>query len=318
MFFSVNAKNLPVIVLVGATASGKTATSAVLARLLKADYKPEIISADSRQIYRYLTIGTAKPPEELLAEVPHHCINIKNPDEQYNAGTFGLETTQIVERLLTENRIPIVVGGSGLYVQALCDGLFEHEINTDKERQILEQRLTHEGIERLYKDLQNVDAVSAEKYRDLNPRRIIRALEYYYASGTPLSLAHNQFRIQRPFESLFYGIEVPREELYERINNRTTTMFRDGLIEETQWVLEKGYSPVLNSLNTVGYKEVLQLFEGKISKQQAIELTQQNTRHYAKRQKTWFRKNSRIQWHSGTPESIAGAILMDVMHYINK
>lgn len=313
-----NAKSLPVIVLVGATASGKTATSAVLARLLKTDYTPEIISADSRQIYRYLTIGTAKPSEELLTEIPHHCINIKNPDEQYNAGTFGSEATQIVERLLTENRIPIVVGGSGLYVQALCDGLFEHELNTDKERQILEQRLAKGGIEQLYKDLQNVDAVSAEKYRDLNPRRIIRALEYYYASGTPLSLAHKQHRIQRTFTSLFYGIDVPREELYERINRRTTTMFQDGLIEETQTVLDKGYSPTLNSLNTVGYKEILQLFEGKISKLRAIELTQQNTRHYAKRQMTWFRKDSRIQWYSGSPEFIATQIITDIHGYMNK
>jgi tRNA dimethylallyltransferase len=325
------ASPIPAIAIVGATASGKTATSLALVRLLQRQSKfeslfdgiagAEIISADSRQIYRYLTIGTAKPSADELQEIPHHFVDCKNPDEIYSAGEFGTDAAARIDTLLAQKRFPIIVGGSGLYVQALCEGLFDeaHPVDTSAARIQLEERLENEGISTLYKELRKVDLVLAERYNDMNPRRIVRALEYFYTTGIPLSEAQNTFETIRTFPTLYFGIDVERETLYDRINARTAAMFGinddDGIIAETAQVLALGYKQqpnqlnALNSLNTVGYKEAIAYLKGELTRQRALELAQQHTRHYAKRQMTWFRRNTHIHWFQGTPEEIAAQIL---------
>ncbi len=311
------------IAIVGATASGKTATSLELSFLLGLHndfaFPVEIISADSRQIYRYLTIGTAKPSREDLETVPHHFIDCKNPDERFSAGDFGTEAAETLLTIRQRGKLPVIVGGAGLYVQALCDGFFEEAVEVsddaaysqaiERERLALQTEFETQGIAPLFAELEKVDPASAKKYTDMNPRRIIRALEYYRATGVPLSEAHTASHVGRSFKTRFFGVHVEREELYIRINARAAAMFADGLLEETSSVLGLGYSPNLNSLNTVGYKEAMAHLRGEITLARAVELTQQNTRRYAKRQMTWFRRDERIEWLSGTPEEIAHSII---------
>jgi tRNA dimethylallyltransferase len=346
----VHQRALPVVALVGATAAGKTATSVAFAERLatsarwhelveqlsrRLEEHPEehpkehkavpckraienvvqVISADSRQVYRMLDVGTAKPSPQILATVPHHCISIKAPVEAYSAGLFGAEAMAIVDDLHRKSILPLVVGGSGLYVQALCEGLFEDvvAVDTTTARAHLERRLADEGIALLYHELRHVDPVLAERYNDLNPRRIIRALEYFYTTGIPLSKAHQRFRTARDFATLYIGVYVERDELYHRINRRAVEMFgyddERGIVGETVAALQSGCPPFVNALNTVGYKECIAYLQGSISRQQAVELTQQNTRRYAKRQMTWFRRNASIHWLTGSPEAIAEAMV---------
>ncbi len=286
------------IVILGPTGSGKTDLSIKLADLIPT----EIISADSRQIYRELDIGTAKPNSEQLKKVKHHFIDIINPDENYNAGKFGKDARAVSLKILSKNKLPLITGGSGLYIKSLCEGLFDDDMNEEERiritryRKDLEERLKDVGRESLYKELFLVDPISAEKYNDMNPRRLIRALEYFYFHKIPISESHKKQNTDVPFEPIYFGIDFEREMLYKRINLRTELMWENGLVEETSQVLKSGYSADLNSLNTVGYKEAIDYIEGKISENEAIDLIKQNTRRYAKRQMTWFRKNQNINW----------------------
>ncbi len=302
------------IAIVGATCSGKTQTSIELSQLMEA----EVISADSRQIYRMLTIGTAKPTFEERSACPHHFIDILNPDEPFSAGKFADDAQIVATDIINSGKTPLIVGGSGLYVSALCNGIFDEQIDESTliHRANLEVRLTNEGKDLLYKELSEIDPESAQKYSDQNPRRIIRALEYYYTTGTTLSEAHkNQTDQEKPFTTLWFGIEIERALLYERINQRCISMWNNGLVEETEKVLSMGYSTELNSLNTVGYKETISYLSGEYTKEHAIEKMQQSTRNYAKRQLTWFRKNPSITWISGSPSDISKEIFR---HYSNR
>ncbi len=304
------------IAIIGATCSGKTATSIALSRLLES----EIISADSRQLYCYLTIGTAKPSEDELSEVPHHFIDILTPNEPYSAGRFSAEATIVAHDILNRDKVPLIVGGSGLYISALCEGIFSEHNNADYSihRSKLESRLASEGIEQLYCELTEIDPISAKKYSDQNPRRIIRALEYYYANGIPFSEAHSQsVNPKIPFTTHYFGIEIDRAILYEHINQRCIEMWNNGLVEETEHVLSMGYSRTLNSLNTVGYKEALCYISGTYTREQALQKMQQSTRNYAKRQLTWFRRNPNISWLSGNPAEIARQIFNQLNSYEN-
>ncbi|MBI5323684.1 MAG: tRNA (adenosine(37)-N6)-dimethylallyltransferase MiaA [Ignavibacteriae bacterium] len=295
-------KNQPllthIIVILGPTASGKTDASIELSKMIEC----EILSADSRQIYRYLDIGTAKPSQEEQKQAKHHFIDLINPDEYYSAGIFGHQAELVIEDLFNNKKTPLVVGGSGLYIKALCEGLFKEdsEFDSDNIRITLENQLENEGIDSLYNQLLKIDKPSAELYSDKNPRRILRALQYYFNTGIPLSRAQIEKKEVKKFKTLYFGIHFEREELYNRINQRTDIMFEKGLITETQKVLEMGYSPKMNSLNTVGYKESIAFVNGEISREKAVELTKQNTRRYAKRQLTWFRKNNEIKWLAGS------------------
>lgn len=299
-------KGNTVLVIGGPTAAGKTETACRLYDLL-GSHRCELLSADARQIYRLLDIGTGKLTTQELQQYPHHCINIKNPNEYYSAGSFGDESAMIVEEILQAGKIPIIVGGSGLYVRALCEGLFLEEFSESAEaiRLQLEERLVAEGIAVLYHELQDVDPVLAEKYIDLNPRRLVRALSFYHTHHIPLSQAQRDQRTIRTFDSVQVGLYVERSTLYNRINGRVQSMFDMGLLEETQSILEAGYAPDCNALNTVGYKECIRHIAGELSLEEAIFHARQSTRRYAKRQMTWFRKQEAMSWMSAPPAEIA-------------
>lgn len=303
--------NRLLIVILGPTASGKTAASIELSKF----FDIEIISADSRQIYKFLDIGTSKPTAEELAKVKHHFIDFLYPDENYSSGKFGDEAESVADSIIKKGKLPVVVGGSGLYIKSLCEGLFaeEKDDNFYKIRSELNNRLIADGIDFLYEELLKVDPISAKKYNDKNPRRIIRALEYYHATGIPFSEAHSEKVKERNFDVLYFGISYERQKLYGRINERTEIIWKSGLIEETQKVLSLGYSTILNSLNTVGYKESIAFINNKMKEVEAIEEIKKNTRHYAKRQMTWFSKNPEIKWLQGCePATIAKQIYKEV------
>lgn len=304
--------NKTLIVILGPTASGKTGAAVELAKLLNI----EIISSDSRQIYKYLNIGTAKPTAEEQQAVRHHFVDFVDPGEYYSAGIFGDEAEKKALELLGLGILPVVAGGSGLYIKALCEGFFDEEnYKTDMElRDELQNRLEKEGKEALYEELKLCDPDSSKLYTDMNPRRVIRALEYFNTTGIPLSRARKEMTSPRDFEVYYYGIDIDRDKLYEKINLRSEIMWENGLLEETRKVLDMGYSPDLNSLNTVGYKEVIAFFNNEISEHEALEKMKQNTRRYAKRQMTWFRRNKKTVWLNGNNEEIAKQIFKDLFN----
>jgi tRNA dimethylallyltransferase len=281
-----------VVVLAGPTASGKTAVSLPLAEQLHA----EILSADSRQIYRHLDIGTAKPTPSERTRVPHHFIDIRNPDEEYNAGLFGEEGREEIARILSRGRVPLVVGGSGLYIQSLVDGFFDGPpADLDFRAQAME-RLRAEGVLPLLEDLAKVDPDSAASIDPTKPRRVVRALEVYHITGIPLSVLHRERKPEIPFVPLFFGLELDRAELYQRINTRCERMLEGGLLDEVESLVVAGYSASLNALKTVGYAEAFAYRRGEISYEDMVRLFKQNSRRYAKRQLTWFRHDPRIRW----------------------
>ncbi len=293
-------KNSKVIVITGPTASGKTSLSVRLSEY--ADI--EIISADSRQVYKYLDIGTAKPDEDELKAVKHHFIDILYPDEYFSAGEFAKQARIVIREIFNRNKIPVIVGGSGLYIQAVCEGLFEGNENIEKReqtRKLLYKELELNGKDALYDKLKALDEEAALLYPDKNARRVIRALEHILTTGELFSDSIKKNQLNN-LNCLYFGINFERNILYERINQRVDWMLKNGLIEETKNVLNLGYSAELNSLNTVGYKEIISYFDGNISLDVAIEEIKKNTRRYAKRQITWFRRNNDIHWFS--PDNI--------------
>ena len=287
-----------VLVLLGPTASGKTQLSLSIATALDG----EIISADSRQVYKFLDIGTAKPTVDERKRVKHYFIDELLPDQEFNAGEFGKKGRLIIDDIIKRNKIPIVVGGSGLYIKALVDGLFEGPTSDKTIRHHLFHRLKIEGSEKLLEELRSVDPTAAEKMLPSNTRRIIRALEVYQLTGTPISELQKS-RIPINFSAVFVGLNWERKQLYERINKRVDCMLKEGLIEEVKDLISKGYSQELNSLQTVGYKEVFDFIQGKIDYQQMVTLIKRNTRRFAKRQLTWFRHDARITWFDVSNES---------------
>jgi len=289
----------PVIVISGPTAIGKTAVSLAIAKKLPV----EIVSADSRQIYRYMDIGTAKPSAEELAAVPHHFIDILNPDEDYSAGQFGLDAREVIADIYARGKVPLLVGGSGLYVKGVLDGFIKNDEKYPKIREELQRRLEDEGADALFAELQRVDPESAQKSHPNNAFRTVRALEVFYASGKSISEIRKENRDPAPFKWAKFSLIMDRELLYRRTNRRVKNMLQDGLVDEVKAVLEMGYSPDLNALNSVGYKEVIQYLNGTIDLDKCEELIKRNTRRYAKRQLTWLRADKSQNWVSVTPES---------------
>lgn len=280
-----------VLVLVGPTGSGKTPVSLLLAKHLDA----EILSADSRQVYKLLDIGTAKPGPEELASVRHYFVDELMPEEKFDAAGFGERGRNIIDDLFRRKKVPIVVGGSGLYVQALVDGFFEGPPADDSIREELEARFAKEGGGGLLEELRRVDPEAAGRMLPSHSRRIIRALEVYRLTGIPISRLQ-EARIEINFDPVFVGLRWDRAALYDRINRRVDAMIELGLVDEIQRLRDSGYSQLHRSLHTVGYKEIFDFLDGKQSLARAVELIKQNSRRYAKRQLTWFRADERITW----------------------
>ncbi len=280
-----------VLVLVGPTASGKTAVALLMAGRLNA----EILSADSRQIYRSLDIGTAKPTRSERESVPHHFVDLIDPEYPFNAGEFGKQGRKVIDEIFGRKRVPLVVGGSGLYLRGLIDGFFEGPGADQSLREELYGRLHEIGAEGLLEDLRLVDPAAASRMLPTNTRRIIRALEIVTLTGKPISELQKE-KITINFYPVFAGLEWDRKKLYRRIDERVDRMIDDGLVDEVFTLKRKGYTPKYNALQTTGYAEVFEFIDGKISFEEMVSLIKRNTRRYAKRQMTWFRPDGRIRW----------------------
>jgi tRNA dimethylallyltransferase len=303
-----------IIVILGPTGVGKTELSIQIS----GKFPVEILSADSRQLFRYLDIGTAKPAESVLKMVPHHFINMLNPDEYYSAGRFGRDARQKIEEIFDKKKVPLIVGGSGLYVKSLLEGFFEGELRNENIRGSLLGRLEKEGSQQLYQDLLKIDEVTAKRLHPHNGKQIIRALEVYLSTGEQLSELQKKQMPAPEFQSLKFGLVKERQKLYEDIDRRVDQMFTDGLLAEVARILEMDYDKSLNSLNTVGYKEVIQYIDGKIDYETCVNLIKRNSRRYAKRQLTWFKPDEDIHWFkvegiSQIPE-IASKIIEMYLH----
>ena len=262
--------NSSVLVLVGPTCSGKTNLSLKLAKLIPA----EIISADSRQIYKFLDIGTAKPSKNELELVPHHLINILDPADNYDASMFEKDAEKNIKKIFKRNNTPIVVGGSGLYIKALIDGIFDTADKDEAYRNELLQKRKELGNEFLYDELKKVDPQSAVKMLPQNWKRVMRALEVFHTTGEPIWGHHQKQSPKKDKKYIFkqFGLNWKRETLYKNINHRVDEMIDNGFVEEVKNILDRGYVRNLNSLNTVGYKEIIEYLEGEFSLDRAVEL----------------------------------------------
>ena len=284
------------ICVVGPTAIGKSALAIELAKA----FKTEIISADSRQFFKEMNIGTAVPSEAELAAVPHHFIQNKSIFEEYNVGDFEREAVSLIsEKFYPSNKETttfktlIMVGGSGLYVDAVVYGLDDFPEVSPTIRENLNADLEKYGIEYLQEKLKIADPDYYAKVDLQNPHRLIRALEIYTATGKPFSVFTNRKPAKRNFETIIIGLDAERETIYTRINQRVDEMVAQGLIAEAQALYKHQH---LNALQTVGYRELFSYFDGTFSLEEAIEEIKKNTRRFAKRQNTWFKKNEAIQW----------------------
>ena len=278
--------------IVGPTASGKTSLSLEMAKYLNAD----IISADSRQVFRYMNIGTATPSENELSCAKHYFINTKDPDEAFSAGEFGIEARKIISEKMAKGENIIVCGGSGLYVQAARGMISDKLYTNEKIRAEIQLDAKERGWPALLEDLKAIDPKHAEGIDALNPKRVCRALEIWKISGQKPSELFLEEDEVFPWPHLLIGLAPERQLLYNRINERVEQMIQDGLVSEVKALLEKGYTSDLNALNTVGYKEIFEYLDGGIDLSSAIAAIQQNTRRFAKRQMTWFRKDENTLW----------------------
>ncbi len=287
-----DSKQRKVPILVGPTGVGKTEIALELADLLGA----EIVSADSRQIYRYLDIGTAKPPPQALQRIPHHFIDILNPGEDYNAGFFARDARRVIAEIFARGRLPLVVGGSGLYVRALVDGFYDSEVRDPAVKRALHERARREGAPQLHRELASVDPETAARLHPNDTQRIVRALEVYTLTGKPFSELLHSGNVPAEFQPIFVGLTRHRKELYDRIEARVDKMLEQGLVQEVRRLQEKGYGPHLNALQTVGYQEVFRYLAGDLTEAEMVAEIKKNTRRYAKRQLTWFRRDARVEW----------------------
>lgn len=281
--------NNTLIVILGPTGIGKTDLSIEIAQ----EFNTEIISSDSRQVYKELKIGTAVPTNEQLGKVKHHFIGNKSIYDYYNASMFEFEVLDTLKELFRKSNQVIMTGGSGMYINAVCDGIDELPTIDLKLRNDLTKKHEEEGVESLRLQLKMLDPISYEKIDLKNPKRILKALEVTIQTGKPYSSFLTELKKERDFNILKIGLQREREELYERINIRVDQMVKEGLIEEAKIYYKDRQ---LNSLNTVGYKELFECFEGKITQEKAIELIKRNSRHYAKRQISWFSRDKEIVW----------------------
>lgn len=284
------------ICVVGATAIGKTSLSIALATA----FNTEIISADSRQFYSSMNIGTAVPSAQELEAAPHHFIQHKSIFDSYNVGDFEREALLKLDTLFSEKSTAILVGGSGLYVDAVVNGL-DHFPDIDKQiREALNTQLDNDGLAFLQQELMRVDPLYYKTMDTENPRRVIRALEIYRATGKPYSSFLKDRAANRNFKTLYVGLTAERPIVYQRINKRVDIMLENGLLEE---VKQLRAHKNLNALQTVGYRELFQYFDGTLTLEKAVEEIKKNTRRFAKRQGTWFRKNKQIHWFDYTSKS---------------
>ena len=282
-----------VIVICGPTASGKTALSIEVAKKING----EIISCDSMQIYKDMNIGTAKPTKEEMGEIKHYLIDYVLPTERYSVAEYKKDAKKAIKEVIEKGKTPIIVGGTGLYVDSLIYEIEYPEIKFDEEyRKKLEKEVEEEGLEKLYEKAKKIDPIAIQKISKTDKKRILRVLEIYHATGKTKTEQEIISRQKEPeYDYKVYGLLWDRQKLYDRINLRVDIMIEQGLIEEVKTILKK-YSKFPTAMQGLGYKEVVQYLNKEITKEEMIEKIKQETRRYAKRQMTWFRKNKQTIW----------------------
>ncbi|OZU90242.1 tRNA (adenosine(37)-N6)-dimethylallyltransferase MiaA [Virgibacillus indicus] len=306
-----------VIAVVGPTAVGKTKLSIEIAKR----FNGEIISGDSMQVYRGMDIGTAKIKENEMQNIPHYMLDIKEPDEEFSVADFQSHVQQYIDAISDHGKLPVIAGGSGLYIQA---ALYDYNFSTQKRDDSITQRLENiikaEGITPLYNRLKQVDSKQAKKIHPNNHRRVIRAIEIYETTGLTMSEYQKKQHVQSPYNIRIIGLEMDRELLYDQINKRIDTMMEEGLLDEVERLYASGFGS-RQSMKAIGYKEFIPYLNGRQGLEESVELLKRNSRRYAKRQFTWFRNKMDISWYSITPETINQKfriILDDLAGFLNE
>ena len=305
----------PIVVIVGPTAIGKSRVAIQVAKI----WGTEILSADSTQVYRGMDIGTDKPTPADHAEVPHRLIDLVEPDQSFNVGEFRKHAVREIARLHDEGRLPLVVGGTGLYVRALLRGLWPGPPPNPVLRKQLEREAVEGGMEALVAELRQVDPDLGNVLHPNDRIKILRALEVFRQTGLPLSVAHRQHQFQeRPFRSLVLGLTMERESLHRRIEDRVEVEIAKGLVEETRRLLDKGYARESVPMKSLGYRQISGYLEGEYSYEEAVRRLKRDTRHFAKRQMTWFRKEPNVQWIEVSPHEHSMDIARRVSGHIDR
>lgn len=284
----------PLIVLTGPTAVGKTSLSISLAKTVNG----EIISADSMQVYKKMDIGSAKIPPEEMQGIPHYLVDVLEPEEEFHIVKFQQMAKKAMEDIYSRGKIPILVGGTGFYIQAVTKDIDFTEAQQENDyRKELEALAEEKGGEHLHEMLRKVDPVSADAIHAHNVKRVIRALEFYHQNGSPIS-AHNEEQKQHesPYNLAYFVLNMPRELLYERIDLRVDQMMKEGLLEEVSRLKEEGCHRGMVSMQGLGYKEILAYLDGEYPLEEAVRVLKRDTRHFAKRQLTWFRREQELTW----------------------
>ena len=304
----------PLVIITGPTASGKTALSIELAKQIGG----EIISADSMQVYRHMDIGSAKVTKEEMDGVPHHLIDVLDPSEEFNVVRFQEMARKAMEEIYERGKIPIIAGGTGFYIQALLYDIdFTETDENNSIREELEQKARTEGASVLHAMLKEIDPESAEAIHENNVKRVIRAIEFYRQTGKKISDHNRQEREKSsPYQFLYYVIDLPRELLYSRIEQRVDQMIEQGLVEEVKALQAMGCTRDMVSMQGLGYKEILDYLNGQLTLDEAVYVLKRDTRHFAKRQLTWFRRERDVRWleletFAGSREKMLGTVLKD-------
>ncbi len=301
-----------VLVIIGPTAVGKTKLSIEMAKR----YKGEIISGDSMQIYRGMDIGTAKITEKEMEGIPHHLIDIKEPSETFSVAEFQLLVRAKINEIAIRGKLPIIVGGTGLYIQSVIyDYQFSDVPGDETLRFKLEERVKKIGNEALHKELLEVDPGSAAQIHPNNVRRVIRALEIFHLTGKTMQEFQSTQQPDLLYNSALVGLTMEREKLYERINLRVDLMIADGLINEVKSLFDQGLRDY-QSIQAIGYKEIYDYLDGKVTLDEAVEHLKQNSRRYAKRQLTWFRNKMDVQWFDMTDLKNFSKKIAEISHYV--
>lgn len=303
--------NRPLIVLAGPTAVGKTKASITLAKAIGG----EIISADSMQVYKYMDIGSAKIRQEEMEGVVHYLIDELEPEEEFHVVRFQQMAKAAMERIYAKGHIPILVGGTGFYIQALLYDIdFTEDDGDDACRKELEIYAQKHGVQALHERLRAVDAASAEAIHANNVKRVIRALEFYYKTGQKIS-EHNEKERQKtsPYNSVYFVLNDDRAHLYERIDRRVDQMIEEGLVEEVRFLKDKGYTRNMVSMQGLGYKEILEYLDGECTLEDAVYRIKRDTRHFAKRQITWFKREKNVIWIDKDAYNYDDKMILDTM-----
>lgn len=298
-----------IIIICGPTAAGKTKIGCELAK----KFDGEIVSADSQLVWRGFDVGTAKPSPQEMDEIPHHLIDVADPKEHFDAARFVKLADAAISDITNREHIPIVVGGTGMYIRMLLHGVCKAPARDEKYRTELEEEIEDIGLAALHERLAEIDPASANNISPNDHTRIVRALEIYHLTGRPASkLRHEHAFTEKRYHALKIGLRVSREELYNRINDRVDSMIDGGLIDEAKRLLDE-YGQGIQPFSAVGYREILLHINGQMNLEEAIRLTKQNTRHLAKRQLTWFSVDSEIKWFS--PDNFE-AICQEVQAFV--